>query len=483
MKSKIAIIITIVWLLPSCSLDINDDPNNPTTAELFELLPAAEVSLIGVFSDAVNAVTSSVVQTRVSTRHDNFTVDRSFVDLIWTQDLYSGGLKDLEEIIALGTETENFHYTGIAKIFKAYIFSMMVDIWDDIPFTDAFQPDIEVIGYDEGAAIYDALFILIDEGIADLDRTSTLSPGQDDLIYGGNLDQWKKMAATLKMKMLIQTRLVDSSVGGKIQQIIDAGDYIASAEDDFQFNYNSSSAPENRMPLFVTDYVFKIDNRISTYFHGVLDGNNDPRIPFYFFNQTPGTFVGRDSGNPEGLATFEDQNARTFHGAYPAGGKFDDGNGGVTDQSSGLAGSGTYRMITNAMRLFIEAEAVLELGVTGSAPLATLFTDGIIEAMGKVNEMGVGAISQAEVDTYVSAKLTAFNAADSQGKLRLLIFEKYVHQFGNGLEQYNDWRRTGIPDDLTLVVQTGITLNRFPYPSSENPPSLPSNDTFVFWDN
>ncbi|MGI9551269.1 MAG: SusD/RagB family nutrient-binding outer membrane lipoprotein, partial [Aurantibacter sp.] len=387
MKPKITIILTMVWLLPSCSLDINDDPNNPTTAELFELLPAAEVSLIGPFSDLVNAITSSAVQTRVSTRHDNFTVDRSTVDLLWTQDLYSGGLKDLEEIIALGTETENFHYTGIAKIFKAYIFSMMVDVWDDLPFTDAFQPSLDQIQYDDGAQIYEQLFVLIDEGIADLDKPSSLSPGADDLIYNGDLEKWKKMGETLKMKMLIQIRLVDTSVGNRIQQIIDAGNYITSPAEDFQFHFNSSSAPENRMPLFVSDYVFKIDNRISTYFHGLLDDNSDPRIPYYFFNQTPGTFVGRDSGNPEGLATFEDQNTRTFHGVYPAGGKFDDGNGGVVDQSSGLQGAGTFRMITNAMRLFMEAEAVLELGVTGSAPLETLFTAGITEAMGKVNEI------------------------------------------------------------------------------------------------
>ncbi len=473
----------MVWLLPSCSLDINDDPNNPTSAALFELLPAAEVGLISPFSDLVNAIGSSAVQTRVSTRHDNFNVARATIDQLWTQDLYSGGLKDLQEIIVVGTESEDYHYTGIAKIFKAYIFSMMVDVWDDIPYTDAFQPDLEEIRYDDGAAIYDNLFILIDEGIADLDKTSNISPGQDDLIYGGNLDKWKKMGETLKMKMLIQIRLVDSSAGGRIQTIINNGNYITSADDDFQFEFNSSSAPDNRMPLFVSDYISRIDNRISNYFFNLLDGNNDPRIPFYLYNQTPGTFIGRDSGNPEGLATFEDQSMRTFHGAYPAGGKFDDGLGGVTGATSGLAGAGIYRMITNAARLFMEAEAVLELGVTGSAPLATLFTDGIVAAMGKVNEMGVGEISQMEINTYVAARLAAFKAADNQGKLRLVMFEKYIHQFGNGMEQFNDWRRTGFPDDLTLLVQTAPTLNRFPYPTSENPPSLPSNDTFVFWDN
>jgi hypothetical protein len=483
MKSKIAIIITILWLFPSCSLDINVDPNNPTTAELFQLLPAAEVGLIGPFSDLVNAITSSVVQTRVSTRHDNFNVARATIDQLWTADLYSGGLKDLEEIITKGTEAENFHYTGIAKILKVYIFSMMVDLWDDIPYSEVYLPGSKSAAYDDGAAIYDNLFILLDEGIADLDRPSNQSPGPDDLIYGGDLIKWKKMGETLKFKMLIQIRLVDSSVGPRIQQIIDDGNHITSANEDFQLDFYSISAPENRMPLFVSDYVFRIDNRISNYFFDLLNGNNDPRIPFYLFNQTPGTFVGRDSGNPDGLATFEDQDTRTFHGVYPAGGQFDDGSGGATNALSGLGGAGVYRMITNAMRMFMEAEAVLELGVTGSAPVETLFIEGMRAAMAKVNEIGVATISQADIDAYVNARQAEFTVANNQDKLRLVIFEKYIHQFGNGMEQYNDWRRTGIPDDLTLVVQTAPTLLRFPYPISENPPSLPPNDTPVFWDN
>jgi hypothetical protein len=483
MKSKIAIIITIFWLFPSCSLDINVDPNNPTTAELFQLLPTAEIGLIGPFSDLVNAITSSVVQTRVSTRHDNYNVARATIDQLWTSDLYSGGLKDLEDIITKGTESEDFHYTGMAKILKAYIFSMMVDLWDDIPYSEVFGPGSKSATYEDGAAIYDNLFILLDEGIADLDRPSNQSPGPDDLIYGGNLVKWKKMGETLKLKMLIQIRLVDSSVGPRIQQIIDAGNHITSADEDFQVDFYSISAPENRMPLFVSDYVFRIDNRISNYFYDLLNGNNDPRIPFYLFNQTPGTFVGRDAGNPDGLATFEDQDTRTFHGIYPAGGQYDDGSGGATNANSGLGGAGVYRMITNAMRIFMEAEAVLELGVTGSAPVETLFTEGIRAAMAKVNEIGAATISQADIDTYVSAKQAEFTVATNQGKLELVIFEKYIHQFGNGMEQYNDWRRTGIPNDLTLVVQTAPTLLRFPYPISENPPSLPSNDTPVFWDN
>ena len=479
---KISIVCIVLMSSWACDLDINVDPNNPVTADLHELLPNGQLTVLEPMANLLNAIGSSVVQTRVSTRHDNYAVDIALVTGIWNNQFYSGGLKDFEEIIVMGTENESWHYVGVAKLMKAYIFSVMVDLWDDIPYQDAFDPDVETYNYDSGADIYAQLLDLINEGLGDLDKGSFASPASDDIIYGGDLAKWKRMGKTLLLKMYNQIRLVDASAQSKIQELINEGSTIQSSGDDFQLTFGSSTAPENRIPLFASDYVFRLDNRISNYFGNLLINNNDPRIPYYFFNQTPGTFVGRDAGNPSGLAQFEDQDTRTFHGVYPAGGQFDEGQGGATNGDMGLKGAGTFRMMTNAMRIFIEAEVVADAGLTGSAGLPELFESGIRAAMSKVNEIGVGAITATQIDDYVNARLAEFNAADANGKLRLIMMEKYIHQFGNGFEQYNDWRRTGIPDDLTLVVQTGVVLNRLPYPSTENPPSRPNNDVHVFWD-
>ena len=481
--NKLSTILVLLLCFWSCDLDINEDPNNPITADVHELLPSGQLTVIEPLSNLINAICSSVVQTRVSTRHDNYNYDISTITNIWNNQFYSGGLNDLEQVIIAGTESESWHYVGIAKLMKAYIFSVMVDLWNDIPYSDAFQPDIETINYDAGSDIYPRLIALIEEALGDLNKSSNLSPGSDDVIYGGDLAKWNKMAKTLLLKMYNQTRLVDSSVGSKIQTLIDEKSTIQSISDDFQLVFGSSAAPENRIPLFVSDYVIRLDNRISNYFGDLMYGKNDPRIPFYFFNQTPGEFLGRDAGNPSGLAQFEDQPFRTYHGAYPAGGQFDAGQGGTTNGDMGLKGAGTFRMMTNAMRIFIEAEAVLTLGVKGSGTAEALFEEGIRESMKKVNELGVGTITDTQIDDYVAARMSEFDAADAGGKLKLVIMEKYIHQFGNGFEQYNDWRRTGIPDDLTLVVETGVILYRFPYPTTENPPKRPPNNEFVFWDN
>lgn len=480
---KITLFTFLMAIFWSCSLDINVDPNNPVTADVRELLPSGQLTSIEPFANLINAITSAAVQTRVSTRYENYNVDRTTINNIWINQLFSGGLKDLETVIVEGTEQENWHYVGIAKLMKAYIFSMMVDLWNDIPYSDAFDPTNLDIGYDSGVNIYSQLLALIDDGVADLDKTSTTSPGADDIIYQGDLDKWKRMGRTLQLKMYNQTRLVDPGAKDKIQALITAGTTIQDMSQDFQVKFSSAAAPENRLPLFVNDYITRLDNRISLYFYNTLDGNNDPRIPHYIYNQTPGEFVGRISGDPNNLATFEDQDTRSFHGVYPAGGKYDDGSGGVTTLESGEKGAGVFRMMTNAMRIFVEAEAVATLGVAGSASLADLFEQGIRASMDKVNELGISPISSEAIDTYVSDRMAEFTAGDNAEKLRLIMMEKYVLQFGNGMEQYNDWRRTGIPNDLDLDFITNVTLNRFPYPSSENPPTLPINSEFVFWDN
>lgn len=476
-------LIAMVSLFLSCDLDVNENPNSPTDATVSELLPHGQISVIEPFSNLVNAITSSAVQTSVNTRYDNYTVSRTTIDGIWNTNFYSGGLKDLEEVIQLGTENEQWHYVGIAKLMKAYTFSLMVDLWNDIPYSEAFNPDFDSPAYDSGSSIYTNLEALIKEALVDLNKTSSRSPASDDVIYGGDLEKWQRMGNTLLLKMYNQIRLVDTSVGPKMEALIADNNLIQSSVDDFQLIFGNTASPENRMQLYINDYVVRLDNRISNYFNDFLTGNNDPRIPYYFYNQSAGTFVGRDAGNPNGLSTFEDQDTRTFHGVYPSGGKYDDGFGGVTTGDLGLKGAGTFRMMTYAMRLFTEAEAAITLGITASASIPVLFEQGIRESMNKVNEIGAGpGISEDQINTYVANRMATFNTSNDADKLKLIMMEKYVLLFGNGVEQYNDWRRTGYPDDLTLVVQTSATLNRFPYPSSITPPTLPNNNEFVFWD-
>ncbi|MBN2348901.1 MAG: SusD/RagB family nutrient-binding outer membrane lipoprotein [Bacteroidales bacterium] len=490
----IILIIPIIGYFTSCEkfLDINEDPNNPKDATIIDLLPSAQLGIAFGVSNMLNRVGEDAVQHLVVGRYDGWAVQGSDVSNAWRFSLYAGGLKDLEVIIEKATASGDFHYVGVSKLLKAYAFSIMVDLWDDIPYSEALREDIEYPHFDDAQTIYTALFSLIDEGIADLDGANEISLAGYDLIYNGNINNWKRMGNTLKLKMYNQIRLVQpTEAKAGIEALVAAensnpGQVLISSEaHDFNFHFFNSASPENRHPGFQNDYMVKGEAYISNYFYNFMLNNNDPRIPYYFYNQND-AFEGRNYGDPAPIGN--DGDTRTVQGLYPIGGKYDDGSM-LTVSGSSAAGDGAFRMITNMMRLFIEAEAALTMNAVVSDDAETLFEDALYAAFDEVNSLNAPDIDATDIDTYIQARVQAFiDAATTEEKLQILMEDKWVVTFGNGVEAFNDFRRTGYPD-IPLPIETNdVELRRYPYPEDEintNPNALeqPENNQPVFWDN
>ncbi|MCB0589146.1 MAG: SusD/RagB family nutrient-binding outer membrane lipoprotein, partial [Phaeodactylibacter sp.] len=219
-------------------------------------------------------------------------------------------LNDLEQMLTQAEELQAGPYMGIGKIMKAYMYSIMVDMWGDIPFSGAQQGAENLFpAFDSGQEVYNSLFALIDEGISDLSIESSFTPGSDDLIYGGDLDKWERFGKTLKLKMYTQVRLAQD-VSEEVRKLIEEDDLIG-PDDDFQMQYGTSSAPDNRNPAYAQEYAQGgAFNYISPYFFEVMKGINtffddniykgivDPRIPYYFYNQLPEGATDADAENP-----------------------------------------------------------------------------------------------------------------------------------------------------------------------------------------
>ena len=488
-------IIVIAGSFTSCEkfLDINDDPNNPTDAAIIDLMPAAQIGISFGLSNHLNRVAEDAVQHLVVTaRYDGWSVEPADVSNDWRFSLYAGGLKDLEVIIGKAADEESWHYVGVAKLLKAYVFSMMVDIWGDIPYSQSLNDDYPYPEFDDAAGIYDDLFDLIDEGLADLDKTNEIGLAGYDLMYNGNVGSWKRMGNTLKLKMYNQIRLVDPAralAGIEALVAAEAANpgtiLITSGSQDFGFGYVESSSPENRHPGFQNDYMVKGEAYVSNFFYNTMVNNTDPRIPYYFYMQS-GEFEGRNYGDPAPIGN--DSDDRTVQGIYPVGGAYDDGSAEAVSGSS-ASGDGEFRMITNTMRLFIEAETGLTMGATVSDVPDSLFKYAMLAAFQEVNSLDAPALDQAAIDTYVSARLAAYEAAaTTDDKLRILMEEKWIALFGSGIESYNDYRRTGYPEIPPPIETNELELRRFPYPDDElrtnpNSPAQPEKNEPVFWDN
>jgi hypothetical protein len=483
-KIKIFLLATIV-LLAGCEdfLDINRSPNDATEPDIDKLLPGIMYDIGDDFSIGYAklgyacAVYSHQMVTR-QPEYDDYNINgySYAVDTYWA-DLYAGPAEDLKLLIRMGEESDNLIYAGIAKIIKAYLFSMMVDLWAELPYTEANTEGITKPVFDDGEQIYAALFTLIDEGIANIQNTDAENirvPGDDDLIYGGDTDQWIRMANTLKLKMYNQVRLVSMYSQGAVDQLLaDPDNNLIGPGDDFMLPFGTSVAPENRHPAFVSEYGgSQISNYISPWFFEILSGYNanihtgitDPRIPYYWCNQLAG-------GDPENPPEYKDGDFNTIMfgsvgpnrdhagrasftmmGIYPCGGTFDDGVQVGPLGSLDGTGAAPQRFITYADRLYIEAEMMQVGRVAGDArakleeAIYASFeqVDMVVDMVGP--DQDVPVLAGSGMDTaYVTAVLAEYDAGDAEKKLEIVLTQKWISQWGNSMDQYTDYRRTGYP--------------------------------------
>lgn len=521
-RNKLAVfILTVTMLFPvsSCNLfelDINSDPNNPAQASLALLLTNVELNASSTFAGGLNTAAMDFVAITASQGRDGFDMTNSSWNGTWNF-LYSNPLKDLDGIIkATAKQREegaaNPHYEGIAKTLKAYYFSLMVDLWGDVPYSQAFSGDASeqtlAPVFDDDAAIYNDLLSLLDQAIAHFAEPSPVSV-KGDAIYNGSASRWLAAARSLKLRLLIQMSRADASAEGKINALLAEGGFISSGAGDFVFTFGALNNPDDRHPMYQSGYAG--GEASYTYFgHQFMYEmllNDDPRRPFYYKRQTSTVlnpedptdkqtmpcsqrpdctygyfptsnfvanglygvdaadltdgqkaflagFFGRDRADPSGIPN--DNPLRTTVGVYPAGGLYDDGpeSGGGNKGR----GSGIFPMITSWMVKLYQIEAILALGSAGDA--RALFEQAMEEQISKVSSLGTSldddatAIDDADMQAYIDARLADYDAAaDDNGRLRVVLKEAWFMNFGNGFEIYNAFRRTGYPSDLQIPLQ------------------------------
>jgi len=118
---------------------------------------------------------------------------------------YSSALKQYADLDGLGDEY--MEYKAIAAIMKAYHFQILVDLYGDIPYSEALQRgEIPTPKYDKAETIYKDLIVQLTNAIALINTAEAnpeiIEPGSDDLMFGGDMLKWKQFANTLKVRIL-----------------------------------------------------------------------------------------------------------------------------------------------------------------------------------------------------------------------------------------------------------------------------------------
>ncbi|UWX55803.1 SusD/RagB family nutrient-binding outer membrane lipoprotein [Maribacter litopenaei] len=111
--------------------------------------------------------------------------------------------------------------------------------------------------------------------------------------------------------------------------------------------------------------------------------------------------------------------------------------------------------------------------------------------MGPVSAEGSGYVpTSSAIDSHISNILNAYDAGSETDKLRIIVEQYFIALWGNGIEAYNTYRRTGQPDNLTpgfFLEDTGTFLrsNWYSQTASDNNTNITQKaapDTPVFWD-
>jgi hypothetical protein len=481
-KSKFIIYSLLGLSFTSCKkyLDINTDPNNPTTIADAKLLPTAEKSLgdglsLGSTTGGLSEVLA-VYMHQMSTREEpdqyGARATNFFIEAAWP-DLYLSVIGNLDQIITDATESGNPNYAGIAKILKAYTYSQLVDAFGDVPFSEVgkLKEGNSYPKFDDDAEIYPQLFTLIDDGIVDLNNDdNVVTPGDDDIIYGGNLSNWEKAANTIKLKLLVQQRKI-KDISSDVTALLNAP-LISKTSESFMVPYGPNGATDDRNLGFGDYTASQRSNHVSPWLYEIMKGynpniftgNQDPRIPYYIYNQL------KKTGTPAAQTEYRDsafvsiyfgstgpdrdrsqQNSISVWGIYPIGGRYDDGNGGAASASSGT-GAAPYRLITYADRLYLEAELIKEGIIDGDAKakfeeaLAESFkqVDYVISNFVKPSQTVPSLVGSDAVSTYSDKVLAEYDAKPDK-QLEIIMTEKWLSSMGSSVDQYTDYRRTGFP--------------------------------------
>ena len=490
-KYSIAVIFAAV-LFTGCDkyLDVNEDKDNPTVAPLALLLTNTNVSVGNTTDfqfytgDILQVYTHQMVvreeQDQYGAKVDNILINNEWNNIYLT-------LTDIQSIIDQGTATESMAYVGIAQLEKAYLMSVAVDLWGDVPYSQATMLKQGIVSpvYDNQEDIYASVLELIDTAKANLAIETGQMPGGDDLYYGGDTAKWIKFANTLKLKLYNQIRSTPLYNAADVAALIAEDNFFDSIDDDFEFKHTGNASPsEERNKLYVESYgSTQFSTYMSPWFYEILKGWNpdihtgtaDPRIPYYFFNQlTPGEFPpdqgDAETGNPKAdywdaatgffsirfgsVGPYRDssaENSYTYPGIFPTGGRYDDGAGGVMDISSGT-GIAPHRMLTYDEFLYIKAEMMLAGAIPGDA--AATLEEAMAASFAKVDQVvtlsqttqTVPALTgRADVLAFVDDILAEYAAGDNAKKLEVIMTQKWVATFGDPGDQYTDYRRTGYP--------------------------------------
>jgi len=438
-------LLGVVLLLSGCDSlsSYNDNPNSPTEADPNNVLANAQRDLHNTLYDGNQMMRGSNLWAQYTTQNFYPTESRyGSVDFSW-QNFYNS-LNDLQKVKELSQGAANGgNISAVATINQVWAFQILTDVYGDIPFEEALQgSENRSPGYTPQSEIYPALIDSLDTAL------STMSGGagpSGDLVYGGDMDKWRKLANGLKMRIAIRMSDRNEQMASDvISNVVNDATTLESNADNAYFQFATSSTHRNSY----------YDNRITSgrddfdnserFIEAMQQYNtDDPRLDA-FAEQTSNNTApcpdgsGNYSGFPYGM---EQGNAQSLQSSRPS----CNASRPELFWPGGPSGDGdAYSPIMYYDEvLFIKAEAAERDFISGDPE--QFLADAIAASIDFYDEETDADISSQDpaAQDYIDAVTAEYSSGNWE---QVLGEQKWIALYMNDIQGWSTWRRLDFGD-------------------------------------
>lgn len=472
MKNIYITILGVFILLTACDVNenLNVDQKNPSSVSGETLFNNASRN----FFDQMNECNVNInvlrlyaqywAQTTYPDESQYNQVTRDNGGSIWNT-MYRDVLKDLDGAkISVENSVDNpdkENQLAIIEFMSVYAYSVLVDTFGNVPYTEALDDTNPSPVYDDAETIYLDLLSRLDAAILTMDDTSS-AIGFTDIVYSGEAYLWKQAASSLLLRMAL--RIADSNPVDSQMYSDNAIAYGVTTNSSDNFSIKYYSAYPNTNPLWVnlvqsgrSDFV------AANTMTDIMNALNDNRRYVYFSeNLGADIFEGGTYGD-----------ANSFSGSTQLGGILELPNL-----------EGTIISAAEVNFLLAEYEERYNSGINAEI----YYNEGILQSFLEWDLM------ESDASGYLAQPNVAYTTASGDWKQKIGT-QKWIALFNNGMEGWTTWRlfdqpTFNAPPDMSL---TDIPT-RFIYPVSEATLNGPNYDaaasaiggdlktTKIFWD-
>lgn len=456
MKTKhIIAFIGLLWSLGACKKfdDFQTDPNRTTQATPDLLLSTVQQQALNQIDLNVALACRQLVNTESVSPFQYYN---------WLRSDFNG-YNYLRQVMKMQQEAErlqNNSYLPIALFFKCWHLYNLTMRFGDIPYSEAALGDQAIFSpkYDSQQEVFAQLLLDLEQ--ANNMIQPSMEPVSGDLIYDGDMWQWKKAINTFKLRVLL------SLSGKSADATLQVRERFAQIVNDpanfpiFESNADNLALPyydivNNRYPYFNNNSI-QTANYMEKTFVDMLKETEDPRL---FRYAAPARSL---------IGTYGADDFRSYNGVLGSAPNNENAAAVVTGRISNI-NSRYYNDPVNeaalglsyAEQAFILAEGVIRGWIPGDA--LNFYQLGIRASM------AYSGISDIAIDGYLANETHQQMLADEA--LRAIITQKYIASFMlPGWNTFFEHRRTGFPIfDVSggAVLNNGQVPKRWMYPQDE----------------